>query len=86
MPKVRCKFRCVSRREYVGWGGTRDNPPMFYEYVFTVVTGGSPENEQFFASTPSGSVNISAVRSDIFVVGQEYYLDFTPTLVAEQSG
>lgn len=74
---TRCKFQCVSVRKYKGWSGT---PPFVYEYEFQAVTGNSEENKLFFASTPSGSLKIGAVREDIFEPGHEYYLDFTIAL------
>lgn len=71
---TRAKFDCVEKRQYKGWNGHE----FFYGYKFQVVVGGkSAENEQFFASTPSGSVEISAVRDDLFEPGKSYYLDFT---------
>ena len=69
---IRAKFTCTSKRQYKGWGGH----DFFYEYEFQVVQGGSKENEQFFASTPSGNIKLSAVADDLFMPGQDYYLDF----------
>lgn len=71
---VRAKFTCTSVRKYKGWNGT---PPFLYEYEFQAVTGSSEENKSFFASTPSGSLKMGAVRDDLFAPGQDYYLDFT---------
>jgi hypothetical protein len=48
-----------------------------FSFKFQVVTEGSKENEEFFASTPAGTVEVSTVRNDTFQVGKEYYLDFT---------
>lgn len=48
----------------------------------TPVTGGSPENEQFFKYTPGGSLELSTVNEQAvkqFAVGKSFYLDFTPT-------
>lgn len=70
---VVAKFECTSRRQYRGWAGH----DFFYEYEFMAVTGGSPENDSFFASTPSGNVKVAAVRDDLFVPGKQYYLTFT---------
>lgn len=79
---IRSKFECISVTKRKNWnayvpGGTV--PPAFvYDYEFLVVTGGSEENEKFFASTPSGNVRLSAVRDDLFQPREFYYLDFTP--------
>lgn len=50
---------------------------FLYSYEFQAVTGNSPENKQFFASTPGGNLSMSAVRDDLFEPGKSYYLDFT---------
>lgn len=71
---VRCKFKCTSSRKYQGWNG---DGKFFYEYEMNAVSSGSDENKEFFASTPSGSLKVSAVASDLFEPGQEYYLDIT---------
>ncbi len=79
---VRAKFQCTSVRKYqahIENPETHQWEPGFgYEYEFMAVTSGSEENKQFFASTPTGSLKMSAVRADLFVPGQNYYLDFTP--------
>jgi hypothetical protein len=44
------------------------------------VYSGSPENEQFYKYTPSGQIILSTVNPEAaaqFVVGEEYYADFT---------
>lgn len=46
-----------------------------------VVTGGSDENKEFFASTPTGSIELGVVRLEAaaaFELNKEYYVDFTP--------
>ncbi len=68
---VRCKFKCVEKREMEGWGEYK----KLYGYIFSPVTGGSLENTQFFAATPAGRFEVSTVVTDAFEVGQEYYLD-----------
>ena len=71
--KVRTKFICTSVTKYKsGWG----DYPIHYTFKFNVVSSGSDENKQFFASTPSGSVELVALKADLFEIGQEYYLDF----------
>lgn len=73
---VRAKFTCGSKRTYENWKH-EEGHPFIFEYEFSAVTGKSPENEQFFASTPSGSVKLTAVHDDLFEPGKSYYLDFT---------
>lgn len=75
---VRAKYTCTSVSKAVNWNLNRAEQPFLYGYKFQVVSGNSPENKEFFASTPSGSLELNAVRDDLFVPGQDYYLDFTP--------
>lgn len=70
---VRAKFKCVSVSKRQGWGDV----DFMYAAEFTPVIGDTPENKEFFASTPAGSIQISTIRSDHFEVGQSYYIDFT---------
>ena len=45
-----------------------------------VAGGGNPENEQFFATTPAGKLEITIknpVTRTFLKVGKSYYLDFT---------
>jgi hypothetical protein len=47
----------------------------------TPVTGGSPENEQFFKWTPWGDIKIGTINADVasqLKPGQQFYVDFTP--------
>lgn len=53
--------------------------------VYTVtlypVTGGSPENEKFYASTPGGEIKLGVINAGAvaqFEPGKTYYVDFTP--------
>jgi len=73
--KVRAKFYCHSMTK------TTSSPePFIYNYRFSAVTSGSDENKKFWKWTPSGMIELSSIRDDIFEVGKEYYLDFTPAL------
>ena len=77
---VRCKFSCQSVTKSVGYiykPAVGNEKKLVYSCEFLVVTGDSPENAEFFASTPSGSLKITAVRNDLFVPGKEYYLDLS---------
>ena len=69
MPKmIRAKFICHSVTKFKsGWG----DYPIHYNFKFQAVTGGSEENKSFFASTPSGMIELSSVKEDLFEVGQD---------------
>jgi hypothetical protein len=70
--KVRAKFLCNSMEINLdGKGG------FLYNYKFNAVYSGSEENKKFFAYTPSGTMQLSSVRDDLFEIGKEYYLDFS---------
>jgi len=71
---VIAKFNCVLKTQRKNWN---PDPPYLYEYEFQPVTGGSKENEQFFASTPGGSIKLTAVREDLYVPGKAYYVTFS---------
>jgi hypothetical protein len=74
---TRCKFTCISKREYPNWTPGQAN---LYEYEFSAVTSGSDENKAFFAATPSGSLKVSTVKDGSFQVGQAYFLDLWPAV------
>jgi len=45
------------------------------------VIGGSPENNRFYAMTPTGTIQLSTVNmvaANEFEVVKEYYIDFSP--------
>lgn len=68
---VRAKFECV-RKEETNEGA---------QVQFFPVTGGSPENEQFFKWTPAGQIQIGTINKAAaaqFEVGKQYYVDFSP--------
>lgn len=49
------------------------------------VSGGSEENKEFWASTPSGSIDLGCVNlaaAEQFVLDGEYYIDFIPAPTA----
>ncbi len=72
---IRCKFRCESVTEQVGWGDHR----TLFSAKFQAVSGpeGS-ENRRFWDATPSGSFEMSTIKEMPFKVGEEYYFDITP--------
>lgn len=47
----------------------------------TAVTGNEGENKDFNKATPSGNLEIAiqgdVPASDFFIIGEDYYLDFT---------
>lgn len=61
------------------WDTNGKNPVdgFAYEYEFQAVTTASPEDKEFYASTPYGNLKMGAVRADLFTPGEAYYLDFT---------
>jgi hypothetical protein len=70
-PVCRAKFKLTQRNE---------NSAGF-SLSFEPVTTGSKENDEFFKWTPWGKVEIGTINPEAakgFVVGGEYYLDFTP--------
>ena len=71
---VRCKFVCNSKTKRQHWDKANG---FLWDYDFSPVTGGSPENEQFWAATPGGSFKVTSVLNDAFEVGQAYYLDIS---------
>lgn len=71
---VRCKFKCASVTKRKHWD---INKGFIYDAEFAPVTGGSPENESFWAASPGGSFKIASVVEPSFEPGKEYYLDIT---------
>jgi len=68
---VRAKFRVVEISQISADG---------MKLRLTAVTSGSPENEEFFKYTPSGSIDIGTVNAEAakeFEFGKEFYVDFT---------
>lgn len=69
---VRAKFRVSNIFNVPGSEGTR--------VVLHPVYGESPENKEFFSYTPSGEIQMyikNKVAEEQFVVGYEFYIDFT---------
>lgn len=57
---TRAKFRIDAVTKRKNWNPSTGE--FLYDLEATPVTGGSPENESFFASTPSGSINLGTVN------------------------
>lgn len=67
---VRAKFVCAVKKE---------NGDGFIVKMQSV-TGGSPENDQFFKWTPCAEIVLQTVNPKAaaeFVEGKQYYVDFT---------
>jgi len=71
---TRCKFVCTQVIKQKHWDKTKD---MIYAAKFQIVTSGSPENQEYFSATPTGILELGVSDKDLFVPGQEYYLDIT---------
>lgn len=77
---IRAKFYCTSVTKSLGGKYNSEGKyeqGVLYSYKFQAVTSGSDENKSFYASTPSGQIELQAVRDDLFEIMKEYYLDFT---------
>lgn len=78
---MRCKFWCDSVVQHP------DYDPPVATIVMRAVYGGSPENDAFFAATPSGTLELGVVRPESaasLVIGAEYYLDITPVASSDR--
>ncbi len=71
--QTRCKFMCNSVTKRKVW----NKEEYTFEAEFSAVSSGSPENEKFFAATPSGSLKVSTYVDDIFEPGKAYYIDIS---------
>ena len=71
--KITCKFTCVSVHKRINYN--QSNSKYLYEYEFQVVHADSEEHKKYFASTPSGTLKIGAIKDDLFEPGLNYYLD-----------
>ena len=75
---VRSKFKVSSIKREKHWDERVKSEIQTIE--LHPVTGGSPENQAFFDSTPSGSIHLGTVNEEsgkTFELGAEYYIDFT---------
>ena len=74
---VRAKFKVESIERRKHWDRTKGE---VHTVRLSPVVGGSTENEQFYAATPGGSMELGTVSDDAaknFELGAEYYIDFT---------
>lgn len=74
---IRAKFKVNSITRQAGWNGNKE----VHTVKLSPVTGGSEENQKFYAATPGGSIDLSVVNEEVgrqFDIGTEFYVDFTP--------
>lgn len=83
---VRAKFVVTNKsapREatrYLGEGQTEQVQVVDVSLIAVSKTLDNPENAAFYANTPSGQLTMNTVNLNAaaaFIVGHEYYLDFT---------
>jgi len=70
---VRAKFKCIEKAELMTWYNCKAIP---FRVKLTPVQG-----EPFGDATPSGSMDmliLNKVAADQFIVGKDYFVDFTP--------
>ena len=68
---VRAKFRCETKTETVHG----------FKVELKPVISGSQENEDFYRYTPGGEITLYTINENAasqFIIGKEYYIDFTP--------
>jgi hypothetical protein len=75
---VRAKFKVTSitRREH--WDKSKGE---IQSIELQPVIGGSDENKEFYAATPTGSIKLDTINESAgkqFTLGGEFYVDFTP--------
>lgn len=73
---VRAKFVVQSVTTQQHWDKSKGNIATI---KLLPVTSGSDENKEFYAATPSGTIELGTVNqaaADQFQLGAEYYVDF----------
>jgi len=81
--KVRAKFKVnsITRTQSSAWVDGKSVPQEVQTIRLFPVCGGCPENEKFFASTPTGQIELATINPEAgnaFELNKEYYVDFTP--------
>ena len=90
--KVRCKFKCRTTGKYEGCryvvkDGVGSYVPGFnHTAELYPVTGDSKENQEFFAATPGGKLELSVMVGQFFEPGKEYYIDIEEAPAAHAAG
>ncbi|MEZ7524022.1 hypothetical protein [Burkholderia vietnamiensis] len=75
---VRAKFKVTQTSQREHWDKQKG---QIHEVTLMPVTGGSPENETFYAATPCGQIQLGTINDEAakhFQLGAEVYVDFTP--------
>lgn len=84
---VRAKMRCVEKTQRTSASNYGDPKPVdTEEIVLRPCTG--PGNEEWSKWTPSGEVKMTITNPaavEQFVVGEDYFVDFTPVLEEQPS-
>ena len=76
--KARAKFKVISLTQSTHWDVSKG---LIHTVKLQPVTGNSPENAAFYAATPCGQIELGTINDEAansFVIGGEYYVDFTP--------
>lgn len=71
---TRAKFVCTSVSKSKHWDGSGK---FLFTARMTPVMNGSEENKKFYASTPSGNIELGQFSEDLFEPGKSYFVDFT---------
>ena len=75
--KIRAKFKVQSVKRWKTWDGKEQ-----HTVEMSAVSGNdSDENKKFWEATPSGKIEIGCAKAEtagLFILGNEYYVDFTP--------
>lgn len=72
----------------LGWRSDNLETIEVRTIVMSPVGSNSPENEKFWAATPTGDIRLGTVNPEAwgqFVLGKEVYVDFTPAAAPEQA-
>lgn len=79
--KVRAKFRCISVTQY------SSDPDGMKQYRFQAMYSPEvPEDQRYSKYTPSGSLEMTVDNSSVeFIVGADYYLDFSEVETTKES-
>ncbi|KVN25618.1 hypothetical protein WJ63_15930 [Burkholderia pyrrocinia] len=74
---VRAKFKVTSTTKREHWDKTKG---PIHEITLQPVASGSLENEEFYAATPCGQIQLGTINdaaAQQFALGAEIYVDFT---------
>ncbi len=78
MTTTRAKFRCTMENTKVWSRADASAPSRVYEF-YAAYDDGTPENERFAKTTPSGKIEITVDNPAVVLEpGKDYYVDFTP--------